>query len=182
MTPTYRALAEQVSHHPPITALHCQGEGYTWTKTNDFKLKFTGKAILAIEENSVFVKLYPVCKKKEAKNYEDYIFSANKTYIGNLLIGDTYIEPQGISTVVNHDTGDKCEIDYKIRGWSGKNKEAIHGIVKNAQGQAKYHITGRYSENFMLKNLETGEEKEIWRAPEYPENHLLMYGMSSFSL
>jgi len=48
--------------------------------------------------------------------------------------------------------------------------------------EPKYHLDGRYSENFVLKNLKTGEEKVIWTAPTYPENHRLMYGMNSFSL
>jgi hypothetical protein len=57
--------------------------------------------------------------------------------------------------VINHSTGDKAEIDYKIRGWSGKNKEEIHGVIKNSLGEPKYHIYGKYSEKFILKNLET---------------------------
>jgi hypothetical protein len=83
---------------------------------------------------------------------------------------------------MNHSTGDKCEMEYKIRGWSGKNKEVIHGVIKNSQGVPKYHIDGKYSEKLILKNLETLEEKELWSAPIYPENHHLMYGMTSFSL
>jgi hypothetical protein len=83
---------------------------------------------------------------------------------------------------MNHTTGDKCEIEYKIRGWSGKNKEVIHGEIRNSLGEPKYHIDGKYSDKLILKNLETEEEKEIWTAPNYPENHLLMFGMSSFSL
>jgi hypothetical protein len=43
-------------------------------------------------------------------------------------------------------------------------------------------MDGRYSENFVLKNLQTGEEKVVWTAPEYPENHHLMYNMNSYSL
>ena len=43
--------------------------------------------------NHIFVKIYPNCLKKEAKNYEEYLISPNKTLIGNLLIGETYVEP-----------------------------------------------------------------------------------------
>jgi len=113
VTPTYRALAEQVSHHPPITALYCEGEGFSWSKTNDIKLKFTGKALYAEEMNSVFIKIFPSCLKKEKRNFEDYTFTPNKTLIGNLFIGETFIEPFGVSTVKGYDTGFVSEVEYK---------------------------------------------------------------------
>jgi hypothetical protein len=113
VTPSYRAIAEQVSHHPPIAALHCEGEGYTWTKTNDVKLKFTGKALQAQEMNSVFIKIHPTCLKKEKKNYEEYTFNPNKTLVANLFIGETYIEPFGTAIVTCHDNGFSAEVDYK---------------------------------------------------------------------
>ena len=45
VTPTYRAVSEAVSHHPPVTALNCQGEGYTLNKLTHPILKFTGKQL-----------------------------------------------------------------------------------------------------------------------------------------
>ena len=43
-TPTFKFIAEQVSHHPPVTALHCTGNsGYKVWSCNRAKTKFTGK-------------------------------------------------------------------------------------------------------------------------------------------
>ena len=56
--------------------------------------------------------------------------------IGNLIIGETYLEPQGQAEIINVDTGDRVDFDFKIRGWSGKNKDACVGIVKDAKGVA----------------------------------------------
>jgi len=33
ITPTYRYLAEQVSHHPPISAVYAKGKNFTMTGT-----------------------------------------------------------------------------------------------------------------------------------------------------
>lgn len=63
--------------------------------------------------NSVFIKIYPTCLKKEKKNYEEYTFNPNKTLIGNLFIGETYIEPYGMAVVECHDNGYIAEVDYK---------------------------------------------------------------------
>ena len=130
----------------------------------------------------MFINIFPTCKKKENKKYEEYSFTPHKTLIGNLFIGETYIEPYGISTIRGYDTGFISEIDNKQRGWSGKGKEVIHGVIMDQNRDPKYHIDGRYSDNIVLKNLKTGEEKVIWKCPIYPENHRLMYGMSGFSL
>ena len=83
--------------------------------------------------------------------------------VGGIVLGKPYIEPQGKPTVINAKTGEKAEIEYKVRGWtSTKNKETIHAVIKNAEGVPKYHIDGKYSESFTLKNLETNEEIQIW--------------------
>ena len=46
VTDNYKFIAEQVEHHPPITAWHCKGNsGYeVWTNSKA-KSKFTGKSM-----------------------------------------------------------------------------------------------------------------------------------------
>lgn len=102
--------------------------------------------------------------------------------IGNLIIGDTYLEPQGASEIFNDSTGEKIEYDFKVRGWSGKSKDAVTGVIKDAKGTVKYQLSGKYTEKLDLKNMETGEVETIWQAPERPENSHLMYNMNSYSL
>ena len=38
-----------------------------------------------------------------------------KLYVGNLLIGERYIEPSGKVVVKNKTTGDYCDMEYKSR-------------------------------------------------------------------
>jgi hypothetical protein len=46
VTDKYRFLAEQVSHHPPITAIDCQGKsGYHVWSCNRGKTKFNAKGL-----------------------------------------------------------------------------------------------------------------------------------------
>ena len=82
----------------------------------------------------------------------------------------------------NHDTGEKAEVEFKIRGWSAKNKEAVHCVIKDKKGVAKYELSGKYTQSLVLKNLETEETREIWKAAEYPDNHMMMYGFNAFTL
>mmetsp|Transcript_25632 Transcript_25632/g.39441 ORF Transcript_25632/g.39441 Transcript_25632/m.39441 type:complete len:132 (+) Transcript_25632:1431-1826(+) len=51
VAPNYRAISEQVSHHPPVMAMKCEGEGFTMEKTMQATVKFTGKSIVANDPN-----------------------------------------------------------------------------------------------------------------------------------
>lgn len=49
ITDEFELLAEQVSHHPPITAYHCKGKtGYRVWGCNRAKTKFTGRNLMFI--------------------------------------------------------------------------------------------------------------------------------------
>jgi hypothetical protein len=102
--------------------------------------------------------------------------------IGNMVIGEMYIEPQGPSDCINHTTKEICELDYKVRGWTSKNNNSVNAVIKDKNGVAKFHLIGKYTESINLVNLETQESEELWVAVEKPKNHELMYGMSGFSL
>ena len=39
----FRYIAEQVSHHPPVTACHAIGKNWTWSQDFRVKTKFWGK-------------------------------------------------------------------------------------------------------------------------------------------
>mmetsp|Transcript_25632 Transcript_25632/g.39440 ORF Transcript_25632/g.39440 Transcript_25632/m.39440 type:complete len:177 (+) Transcript_25632:1941-2471(+) len=87
-----------------------------------------------------------------------------------------------MTTVANHLTGEKCELEFKARGWTSKNKEALEGKIKDKSGKVKYTLTGKYTEKILLTDTESGEVSEIWTAPPKPEKNNLMYGMNSFAL
>ena len=47
VTSKYRFLAEQVSHHPPVAAINCQGQGWELMKNVHTTLKFNGRQVIA---------------------------------------------------------------------------------------------------------------------------------------
>lgn len=182
VTPTFRSIAEQVSHHPPVLAMHCQGQGYTISKTVNGLIKFTGKSITALDPNRFYLKIHPSCLKGALNDSEDYSFDNPKMMIGNLIIGDTYVEPQGATEIVNHSTGERCDLEFKPRGWTSQNKDSVFGEVRDSNGVPKYQIVGKYSQSMDVINVETQETWQIWKAPEQPESAERIYGMNNFAL
>ena len=104
----------------------------------------------------------------ETKKYEEYSFENPKCLLGNVLIGEIYLEPIDTCRVVSYDRNEIAAIEYKARGWGGKNRDKLHATIKNAQGVEKYNIIGKYSECFDLVNLETQETRRVWDATTWP--------------
>ena len=128
------------------------------------------------------VRLFPEALKDEEQNFEDYSFENPMVLVGNLILGEMYIEPQGKVEVVNHCNSERCELEFKAKGWTSKNINSILGVIKDEDGKARYHLTGKYTENFEVVDLESDETWEIWKSPESPPNAHMMYGMGSFAL
>lgn len=83
-----------------------------------------------------------------------------------MIIGNTYIDIQGKTSVINVKTNERCDIQWKERGWSGKNAYQVEGVVKNSTGKPVYRMHGKFIEKLSLVNLESpGQEDEIiWTA------------------
>lgn len=53
-------------------------------------------------------------------------------------------------------TGDSCDLEYKQRGGWLSNKDlinSIEGIIKDSAGNAKYKITGKFTEKIIARSL-----------------------------
>jgi hypothetical protein len=90
---------------------------------------------------------------------------APQVIVGNLIIGESYTEPQGTTIIQNHSTGEKCSLEFKARGWTSKHNNSCFGVVKDASGKAVFEISGKYTESLVVKNLASGETFTAWTAP-----------------
>lgn len=59
----FHYIAEQVSHHPPISALHARGQNWTLHSSVEPKVKFHGTNVIAISEGKV-MKHFQISKIK----------------------------------------------------------------------------------------------------------------------
>ena len=66
-----------------------------------------------------------------------------------------YVEHTGIMTVRNLRSGDFCEIEFKKRGWSGKNAFEVEGFCYSSLSQKKYKIIGKWIESISIINQDT---------------------------
>ena len=107
VTSQYRFVSEQVSHHPPITAFHCESANYEVHASSSTTLKFNGRYAIFSPKDLVHINLRLV-------NGDLEIYSATlpDVSVHNLVLGKMYIEVSGKCQVKNETTGDVCEMDY----------------------------------------------------------------------
>lgn len=108
----YRYFAEQVSHHPPITAIHMEGKaGYrVWSNIRP-KTKFTGKSLQFHPTFRFYIEFDSTGEK----------FEITQCYISvhNLIIGTPYVDLGGKSCIRNLNIADEhCELEFYHRGWT----------------------------------------------------------------
>ena len=140
VTTKYRFFSEQVSHHPPITAFHCENSNYEVFSQAGTTMRFNGRCILFAPKDRVYV----VLKLKDGSS-EMYSFNLPATSVHNLIIGKMYVDIAGKSQVVNHNTKETCDIELKERGWNGKNANSMIGTVKSTSGKPAFKVEGRYT-------------------------------------
>jgi hypothetical protein len=112
LTPEYRFIAEQVSHHPPVASISCQGAGWEVRKSLQTFIKLTTRNVQIQDIYPTVIDLQPVCLKGDT---ETYIFDTPKLTIGNLVVGEKYIEPAGVISIRNSKSGEICILNFKPR-------------------------------------------------------------------
>ena len=94
----------QVSHHPPISAIHCQGQDWVCTGEQELNGKFRGK----------YFRVDPIWSNHLVLSKHKFHYSWNKvtTTAHNVLIGKLWVEHHGDMYITNHTTGDRCLIRF----------------------------------------------------------------------
>jgi len=170
----FRLISEQVSHHPPITALHCVSPEFEFYGSLEPKTKFKGSYMLVHCNGSLQVKLL---------NWnEEYSWTKPNTTVHNIIMGQIYIDNHGTYNVTCPSSGTKAEVVFKKAGWFEKSKQEVVATIFDGSGVARYSLEGKWSEFLELRDLESGEVKPVWRHSALPENSEYYYYFTDYAL
>lgn len=144
VTPDFKIIAEQVSHHPPVTAICADSEKWRYDFESDVRIIFNGTFIKAVPIGVQVVRL-------KTRNEVYNIYRPN-AYVNNVLFGQMYTEQVGPMKIVNVTTGAYVEVTFKAEGWGGKHKHEFSGyLYPNEEAQRKkdhsntFFVFGKYS-------------------------------------
>ncbi|KAK9410763.1 oxysterol-binding protein-related protein 6 [Crotalus adamanteus] len=169
----FRFFSEQVSHHPPISACHCESKNFVFWQDIRWKNKFWGKSmeILPIGTLNVTLPKYGDC----------YVWNKVTTCIHNILSGRRWIEHYGEVTIRNTKSSVCiCKLTFiKVNYWNS-NVNEVQGIVMDQEGKVVHRLFGKWHEGLYCGIAPSA--KCIWRPGSMPTNYEHYYGFTRFAI
>ncbi|XP_034945715.1 oxysterol-binding protein 1 isoform X2 [Chelonus insularis] len=134
----WRAISEQVSHHPPMVAQFC--EGRTWRCWQEFTMasKFRGKYLQVIPLGTAHLEF------NNSKTHH-YTWRKVTTTVHNIIVGKLWVDQSGDMDIINHGDGTKCHLKYiPYSYFSRDSQRKVKGVVMNANKEVKWVVQGTW--------------------------------------
>uniref|UniRef100_A0A8C2G6J4 Oxysterol-binding protein n=1 Tax=Cyprinus carpio TaxID=7962 RepID=A0A8C2G6J4_CYPCA len=166
-------FSEQVSHHPPISACHCESQNFTFWQDVRWKNKFWGKSMEILPIGTVNVML---------PSYGDhYEWNKVTACIHNILSGRRWIEHYGEVTIRNtRNTTCICKLTFVKGNYWSSNVNEVQGSVMDQEGKVIHRLFGKWHEGLYCGVPPSA--KCIWRPGSMPTDYELYYGFSRFAI
>uniref|UniRef100_A0A8C7F7U5 Oxysterol-binding protein n=1 Tax=Oncorhynchus kisutch TaxID=8019 RepID=A0A8C7F7U5_ONCKI len=169
----FRFIAEQVSHHPPVSACHCDSHNFTFWQDVQWKNKFWGKSMEIVPMGTTHVTL---------PGFGDhYEWNKVTSCIHNILSGQRWIEHYGEMSIKNT-SSDACQCTVtfvKAKSWSSTVNK-IEGVVTDSGGRVIHSFFGKWHEG--VYQGDTPSAICIWRANPMPVDQDQYYGFTQFGV
>ncbi|XP_048048802.1 oxysterol-binding protein-related protein 6 isoform X1 [Megalobrama amblycephala] len=166
-------FSEQVSHHPPISACHCESQNFTFWQDVRWKNKFWGKSMEILPIGTVNVML---------PSYGDhYEWNKVTTCVHNILSGRRWIEHYGEVTIKNtRNPTCICKLTFIKGNYWSSNVNEVQGSVMDLEGKVIHRLFGKWHEGLYCGVPPSA--KCIWRPGSMPTDYELYYGFSRFAV
>lgn len=167
-------ISEQVSHHPPMSAGHCENEHFIYDVTSKLKTKFLGNSL----------DVYPLGRTRVTLKRSGVVLDLvpPPTVVHNLIFGRTWVDSPGEMIMSNLTTGDKVVLYFQPCGWFGAGRYEVDGYVYDANEEPKLLMTGKWNESMSYQPCDVEGEplpgtdlKEVWHLADTPKNDKFQY-------
>lgn len=163
-------VAEQVSHHPPISAFHVSNrkDGYSITCALLSRSKFGGNSVSAILDGKAKLHLH--------KRNETYTVTMPYAYCRGILLGSLCMELGGKVEIECAETNCKCELDFKLASmWA--NQSSYNTLTgKILKGSKITHtLSGHWDKKIQIVDKQNGIESKstLWEVTDAVKNSRL---------
>ncbi|CAO3622126.1 unnamed protein product [Cunninghamella blakesleeana] len=157
-------IAEQTSHHPPISAYFYSCPDHKVIIAGDIrpKSRFYGNSVGTIMEGSSHVILTD-------RYNERYDIEMPNMYARGVLFGTMTLELGDKSKVSCKSSDLSCELEFKTKGFfSGQWNSVVGKIKKETTQEVLYEISGQWSNELYIKNCKTSQKILLFDAKNAP--------------
>ncbi|XP_066272526.1 oxysterol-binding protein 1-like isoform X3 [Branchiostoma lanceolatum] len=187
----WRAITEQVSHHPPAAAAYVDSK-HGWESWQEFTMtsKFRGKYLNIIPQGIAHLKF--------TATGNHYTWRKVTSIVHNIIVGKLWIDQSGEMDIVNHKTGDKCHLVYTPYSYfSRETPRKVTGVVTDKDGQAHYVLSGTWDKKIEYAKIvkdqtggngrgksvyQTTAPKVIWVRSNPPPWNTTMYNFTEMAM
>ncbi|KAJ1660166.1 Oxysterol-binding protein OBPa [Dispira simplex] len=155
--------AEQVSHHPPVSAYFYANPEHGIYISGDLrpKSRFLGNSVAMMLEGGSTIEL-PFLG-------ETYQITYPNMYARGILFGTMMLELGEVATVQCNQANLVCEVEFKTKGFFTGSYNAISGKIKRiSNGEVLYDITGHWTDIMYIKDCRTGDTQVLFDANKAP--------------
>ncbi|XP_013856884.1 oxysterol-binding protein-related protein 6 [Austrofundulus limnaeus] len=166
-------FSEQVSHHPPISACHCESKNFSFWQDVRWKNKFWGKSMEVLPIGSVNLNI--------PRFGDHYEWNKVTTCVHNILSGRRWIEHYGEITIRNLKSSTcLCKLTFIKGNYWSSNVNEVHGFVMDQEGKVVHRLFGKWHEGLYCGVPPSA--KCVWRPGSMPTDYELYYGFTRFAI
>uniref|UniRef100_A0A8C6PQI8 Oxysterol-binding protein n=1 Tax=Nothobranchius furzeri TaxID=105023 RepID=A0A8C6PQI8_NOTFU len=166
-------FSEQVSHHPPISACHCESKNFTFWQDVRWKNKFWGKSMEILPIGSVNLTI--------PRFGDHYEWNKVTTCVHNILSGRRWIEHYGEITIRNmKSSACLCKLTFVKGNYWSSNVNEVQGFVMDQEGKVVHRLFGKWHEGLYCGVPPSA--KCVWRPGSMPTDYELYYGFTRFAI
>uniref|UniRef100_A0A1A9UF02 Oxysterol-binding protein n=1 Tax=Glossina austeni TaxID=7395 RepID=A0A1A9UF02_GLOAU len=152
-------IAEQVSHHPPVSAFYVTNrqEGFSISCSILAKSKFYGNSTSAVLDGEAKLTLLP--------RGECYVLNTPYAHCKGILMGTLSMELGGKISIECESTGYKTELEFKLKPFLGgaDHTNCVVGKIKLVK-EVLATIEGHWDGEMRIKDVKTGEQGVLFAA------------------
>ncbi|CAL8324243.1 unnamed protein product [Lota lota] len=164
-------IAEQVSHHPPVSAFYVSNrkDGFCISGSILAKSKFYGNSLSAILDGEARLTFL--------NRGEDYVMNMPYAHCKGILYGTLTLELAGQITVACEKTGYSSQLEFKLKPFLGSSDSVnqISGKIRLGK-EVLATLEGHWDSEVFINDKKTGTLEPFWNpTPELRQNRLTRY-------
>lgn len=171
----YVVICEQVSHHPPVSALHAESDKWVFWEEYCLDTRFRGLYVKIVPTGTVHLRF------KDDNSH--YSWRKPETRIHNIVIGSLWVDHDGQTEIISHNTGEKAVVHFTPYRKSHRYK-VLRGEVKDKDGVDQFTLEGAWDDGLKAIPVNAGKfsELKLWATTPKPEDSPRVYGFTSFAM
>ena len=170
----FKLISEQVSHHPPVSALHCDHSLFTFWGSTEVVTSFKGVYLLVHPKGEMHVRL--------KSTGEEFVWGKPYSSVHNIIFGKMYVDHHGDMTIRNCQTEDICRLTMKKRGWFDSDPNRVEGAVLDSGGTVRCVLEGKWSQELGVKEAQSGRELQGWTMRPFQEGFEYNYFFTDYTI